>query len=148
MENDNDRKKEYLNQFKDNKEAAIRIEKQIEELERREMSPRTSVIDLYGRGAAIKDLSDYETKKEELVNEMHKSRYERISAYQEIFKAIEKLPNEQERQVLTLRYIRGFKWEKITMEMHLEWAQVHRIHARALKHFQIPNEKMIDSDTL
>ena len=69
---------------------------------------------------------------------MLQARYRRLSTYSEIFQAIEEVPDERERQVLTLRYIKGLKWEEIAVEMHVEWAQVHRIHARALGHFKIP----------
>ena len=83
-------------------------------------------------------MSDYATKKDELISKMMQARYMRVSTYTDIFQAIENAPNERERQVLTYRYIKCLKWEEIAVEMHVEWAQVHRIHANALKHFKIP----------
>lgn len=38
----------------------------------------------------------------------------------------------QERVLMRMRYLEGKTWEEIAGEMHYAWAQVHRIHARAL----------------
>lgn len=96
-------------------------------------------MDVKTHGSSVaKDLSAYIVKKNELVEKMIQARYRRLSIYSEIFQAIEEVPDERERKVLTLRYIKCLKWEEIAVEMHVEWAQVHRIHAQALEHFKIP----------
>lgn len=137
MARENDLKKVYLSKFRESKEAVKRIEDQITALELYEASPKTIDIEMYG-SRARKDMSDYATKKDELISKMMQARYMRVSTYTDIFQAIENAPNERERQVLTYRYIKCLKWEEIAVEMHVEWAQVHRIHANALKHFKIP----------
>lgn len=138
----NEEKKVYLNQFMQCKDALKRIEEQIDEFEQQESSPRISNMDIGIHGSrGIKDLSDYIVKKDELMSKMIQARYKRVSTYSDIFQAIEAIPDEREQQVLTLRYIKGLKWEEIAVKMHVEWAQVHRIHAKALQHFKIPNEK-------
>lgn len=137
MARENDLKKEYLSKFRESIQAVKRIEEQITELERHESSPRTIDIGMHG-SRARKDMSDYAAKKDELISKMMQARYMRVSTYTDIFQSIEDVPSERERQVLTLRYIKCLKWEEIAVEMHVEWAQVHRIHARALKHFKIP----------
>ena len=124
MIRENETKKEYLDKFRENRDAVKRIEEQIK-------------VKIHG-SSVTKDLSAYIVKKNELVEKMLQARYRRLSTYSEIFQAIEEVPDERERQVLTLRYIKGLKWEEIAVEMHVEWAQVHRIHARALGHFKIP----------
>lgn len=108
------------------------------EFQLREASPKIVSMDAEPHSKFQKDLSDYIVKKDELISRMIQTRYKRISTYTDIFQAIEDMPNERERQVLTLRYIKCLKWEEIAVEMHVEWAQVHRIHARALSHFKIP----------
>ncbi len=136
---ENEAKKEYLNKYRENKEAVERIEAQIKEFELHEISPRVIRINTEPHGSRLKkDLSDYAAKKDELCSKMIQARYRRVSIYTDIFQAIEDVPDERERQILTLRYIKCLKWEEIAVEMHLEWAQVHRIHAKALKHFNIP----------
>ena len=137
MARENDLKKVYLSKFRESKEAVKRIEDQITALELYEASPKTIDIEMHG-SRARKDMSDYATKKDELISKMMQARYMRVSTYTDIFQAIENAPNERERQVLTYRYIKCLKWEEIAVEMHVEWAQVHRIHARALGHFKIP----------
>ena len=139
MIRENETKKEYLDKFRENRDAVKRIEEQIKEFEVFETSPKTNSMDVKIHGSSVtKDLSAYIVKKNELVEKMLQARYRRLSTYSEIFQAIEEVPDERERQVLTLRYIKGLKWEEIAVEMHVEWAQVHRIHARALGHFKIP----------
>lgn len=48
-----------------------------------------------------------------------------------IEKAIEEL-NPTERELIRLRYIDGAEWIDIAEAIHFEWAQTHRIHAKAL----------------
>ncbi len=137
--NENEVKKEYLNKFRENREAVQRIEEQISEFELYETTPKTIGLDNGHHGSRVKkDLSDYAAKKDELMAQMIQARYRRISTYTGIFRAIEELPDERERQILTYRYIQCLKWEEIAIKMHMEWAQVHRIHARALEHFKMP----------
>lgn len=138
----NEKKKEYLKQFQESIRAVRRIEEQIQELEADEMCPQAlclngmSVTGSYNN----KDLSVYVAKKDKLLSDMIRARHERIVLYQDIFNRIEKLPEEDEREVLTLRYIKGMKWEAVACHRHVEWAQVHRIHARALKNFKLPED--------
>ena len=46
-------------------------------------------------------------------------------------RAIESLTS-TERELLRLRYIDGADWTEVAAEIHYEWTQTHRIHARAL----------------
>lgn len=141
-ERKNEVKKEYLNKFRESKEALKRIEDQIREVEMHEISSQIGSINSVIHGSSTrKDLSDYIAKKDELVGKMIQERNRRIGTYTDIFQAIENVPDERERLVLTLRYIKCLKWEEIAVKMHVEWAQVHRIHAKALKHLNISKEK-------
>lgn len=49
-----------------------------------------------------------------------------------IEKAIESL-TPTEREVIRMRYIDGAEWFDISDTIHYEWAQTHRIHAKALQ---------------
>ena len=49
----------------------------------------------------------------------------------EIEKAIEHL-EPLERTLIRLYYAEGLTWEEVCVAIHYEWAQTHRIHARAL----------------
>ena len=48
-----------------------------------------------------------------------------------IEQAIESL-DPTERELMRLRYIDGAEWLDVAAEIHYEWTQTHRIHARAL----------------
>jgi RNA polymerase sigma factor (sigma-70 family) len=142
MTRENEEKKEYLKKLRESKNALKRIEEQLKEVES-ETVPKMSKINTVVRGSSMrKDLSDYISKKEELVNKMTKAKYERVDIYNDVFHAIEEMNDERERTILTLRYIKGLKWEEIAVQLHVERAQVHRIHAKALKHFNIPKTEV------
>lgn len=46
---------------------------------------------------------------------------------------IERLPEERQKTLMTLRYISGWGWERIGYEMHYERTQVFDIHRQALE---------------
>lgn len=56
---------------------------------------------------------------------------ELIEGQLRIEKAIESL-DPTERELMRLRYIDGAEWLDVAAEIHYEWTQTHRIHARAL----------------
>lgn len=134
MEKENELKKEYLRSYTPAVSAARRIEEEIERLRADKIAP-VLVMDDMPHAHNQKDLSDYAAKLDELERKLIKARYERIDLYAEIFADIERLEDETEKTVLTYRYLRRYSWEKICVEMGYQWAQMHRIHARALKNF-------------
>lgn len=134
MEKENELKKEYLRSYTPAVSAARRLEEEIERLRADKMTPAL-VMDDMPHAHDQKDFSDYAAKLDELERKLIKARYERIDLYAEIFADIERLEDETEKTVLTYRYLRRYSWEKICVEMGYQWAQVHRIHARALKNF-------------
>ena len=54
-----------------------------------------------------------------------------IDGQMKIEKAIEAL-NPTERELMRLRYIDGADWTEVAATINYEWAQTHRVHARAL----------------
>ena len=56
---------------------------------------------------------------------------ELIEGQLRIERAIESL-DPTERELMRLRYIDGAEWLDVAAEIHYEWTQTHRIHARAL----------------
>lgn len=53
-----------------------------------------------------------------------------------IVKAIEMLEQESYRELLTLRYLLGWTWERIAEQMHYSYRHVTRLHGCALKAMQ------------
>ena len=54
-----------------------------------------------------------------------------IDGQLKIERAIEGL-NPTERELMRLRYIDGADWTEVAATINYEWAQTHRVHARAL----------------
>ena len=133
---ENEKKKEYLSRYLQSKKAAERIEQEIEEVRLNKMFPSLVMSDMPSSHEK-RDLSDYIVKVDMLVDKLIQESYRKINIYTDIFNKIERLENENERQVLTLRYIRGWKWEKIACELGYAWTRIHEIHSKALEHFQI-----------
>lgn len=126
---ENEKKKEFLMSYQKEKRRVRRLEEQLEELRRNKMSPSVT-NDGSRHGTDKKDLSDYAVKEDEIEQELVAARYSRICAFQEVQKRIEAMEDEREKDLLTYRYIRGMKWEKICTEMKHSWQHIHRIHAR------------------
>lgn len=88
-----------------------------------------------------KDLSDYMVQYDRIETNIIKARKDAIIRYEEVRQQIEQLEDENEKRVLTLRYLRDYKWEKIACELKVGWTQIHKIHSNALKNFRKPSEK-------
>lgn len=132
---ENEKKKEYLQSYKKYKQKAKRLEEQLEELRLGKMLPSLVVSDMPSTHNQ-KDLSDYMVQYDDLVSKIIKARKDAVTRFAEVQQAIELLEDENEKTVLTLRYLRDWNWEKICVKMEYSWRQVHYIHSRALEHFK------------
>lgn len=83
------------------------------------------------------DLSEYAAKIDSEIRRYMKARYRRTMICREISDKVERMDNEDEKDVLTYRYIRLMKWEDICVKMNLSWRRVHYIHNDALKNFKM-----------
>lgn len=133
---ENEKKKEYLQSYKKYKQKARRLEEQLEELRLGKMLPSLVVSDMPSAHNQ-KDLSDYMVQYDDLVSRIIKAHKEADIRWSEVQQSIEYLEDENEKNVLTLRYLRNWKWEQIACDVGVEWAQVHRIHSKALKNLEI-----------
>ena len=52
----------------------------------------------------------------------------------EILKAIDSVPDEMQKTILTLRYIEGLDWESVQQQLHVERSWGSKLHGRALWH--------------
>lgn len=130
-------KKAYLQQYLPKKRAAVRIEEDIQELRLDKMFPSQKISDMPRNIGNQQDLSDYMVKLEELEEELIKARYQKIVTYQQIYTDIEAMEDERFKELLIYRYLRGYGWIKICDKLHVEWAQVHRLHKAAVEAFEI-----------
>lgn len=64
--------------------------------------------------------------------QLYQKKAEINTALQEILSAIESLPDERQKEILTLRYVSGKPFSEIMEKMHYREAQTYVIHGRAL----------------
>ena len=50
---------------------------------------------------------------------------------------IEAVEDDRERLLLQYRYLDGWTFEKIAVEMHYSWRQIHRLHSKALTNLKM-----------
>lgn len=133
---ENEEKKEYLKTY----QRAVRREQEIlDEIQRlRADKMFPSVVgDGMPRGNGQSDLSEYAAILDDQIQALREERLEKVKAYENIEKRVRQMKNYDEQRVLRLRYIRGMKWEEVAVAMGNSWQHVHRIHAKALKNFNM-----------
>lgn len=136
---ENEKKKRYLMSYRWAKKQEERILEEIQTLRMDKMFPST-VNDGMPKGSEQRDLSDYAAKLDELIEELKEERLEKIKRLQSIERVIKEIDNEDAQTILRLRYIDGLRWEEVCVAINYEWAQMHRIHARALKEIKINDD--------
>jgi DNA-directed RNA polymerase specialized sigma subunit len=128
--------KEYLQQYKS-------VQREIDDLDYRMAQLRLK----YAAPSAIEysdmpkahntehDLSDYVAKMDEMTDYMI-SKYTRLRGIEvSIYKRLDRMDNQDERELLRLRYIDGLTWSQIADRLSTVERNVYFIHGRALQHF-------------
>lgn len=133
----NEKKKEYLNGYKDAKRREKRILKQIQQLRLDTMFPCLQG-DGMPRGSSQSDLSDYMSRYGELMDELKQERLNAITEYTDIHRAIQKMKDEEEKEILERKYLMRQTWERIAEELGCDRRTAIRKHGNALKNFEIP----------
>ena len=136
MEKENELKKEYLRGYEKAVRQMKRSEEKITEMRLSKIMPSTG-NDGMPHAHNNTDLSAYAALLDEEERRYMKARYHRIKLCKEITDKIERMDNEDEKDVLMYRYIKLMKWEDICVKMGLSWRRTHYIHNDALKHFKI-----------
>ena len=139
----NDQVKQWLWRYREAKKDVRRYENELHELiETQESTGAIEYSDMPKGSGSQSDLSDYMVKRDEAWKRIMKARYKRIVVFQEIKNVIEQLPSADEREIMSCRYMQlnGCKaksWEEVCVITNHEWAQAHRIHAKALKNIRL-----------
>ena len=132
----NEKKKEYLNRYKNAVKKYNSLQEQEERI-RAEMGP--GAIEYSGMPKAHKktDLSDYMVRLEKILYKIADKKREMQEIRLEIEDKITDIDDGIQSRVLYLRYIRFLKWQDICVEIGYSWRQVHRAHSQALKKMNI-----------
>ena len=136
IQEENEQKKEYLKSYRRAIKREQDILDEIQRLRLDKMFPSV-VNDGMPHGSSHSDLSDYAVVLDEQIDLLKEERLERVRCYQKIERQIHQMENEDEQEVLRLRYILGLKWEEVAVKMDYSWKQTHRIHSSALQNFKM-----------
>lgn len=136
IQEENEQKKEYLKSYRQAIKREQDILDEIQRLRLDKMFPSV-VNDGMPHGSSRSDLSDYAAILDEQIDLLKEERLEKVRCYQKIEGQISQMENEDEQEVLRLRYILGMKWEEVAVKMGYSWKQTHRIHSSALKNFKM-----------
>lgn len=133
---ENEKKKEYLLGFQKISRQLARMENELAEIRLNKYCP-SCISDGMPHASRCSDLSSYMAKVDELEKKILKKRYNRLQKQQEIRNRIERMEDENEKDVLTYRYLRGMKWEDIAVKMNIGYRHILRIHGKALEDFKM-----------
>ena len=133
----NEKKKEYLNGYRDAKRREKRILEQIQQLRLDTMFPCLQG-DGMPRGSSQSDLSNYMERRDELEEELKQEMLNAITEYENIHRAIRRMKDEEEKEILERKYLMRQTWEVIAQSLGYSRITVIRIHGKALENFEIP----------
>ena len=128
----NGEKKKILMSYRRLSQQEKAIIEQIDELTLLK-SPR---LDGMPRGSPDpKDLSEIVALADGIFEKWQKLLDKKYAALSVITDALEQMPNETEKTLLMLRYIKGMTFEQVAVEMGYSWRHTLRLHGQALAHF-------------
>lgn len=133
---ENEKKKEFLKRY----QKAVRREQDIlDEIQRLRADKMFPSVcnDGMPRGSSQTDLSDYVAEIDAAIEDLKEERLEKIKIYREIEMRIRCMKDEDEQEVLRMRYIKGMKWEYIAEKMNYSYSGTLKLHGRALVNIEI-----------
>ena len=90
------------------------------------------------RGSNQSDLSDYMERYDNLMEELKKEELDAVAQYTEIHRAIRRMQDDEEKEILERKYLMQQTWEEIAEEIRCDRRPAMRKHGNALKNFKIP----------
>lgn len=88
-------------------------------------------------GFSQNDLSSYAAVLQEREEELYREGVSQVQSYKDIAFRISRLEDQDERDVLFYRYIKGYDWWKIAQIMDYSERWIYELHGRALKKIEI-----------
>lgn len=137
VKNDNFRKKNYLRGYRKHSEKIKRIEAEIEEIRGMKLYPSMEADGMPHGSGGTGDLSGWAARLQEMEEELYGEGVEQVKAYNRISHRIKQLDNEDERDVLFYRYIKGMEWWQIAQTMDFSERWIYELHGSALKKLNV-----------
>lgn len=125
--------KEFLQQYQD---AEYEIRAKLDQIHRlRELS--TSTTQALGgdrvQSSAENKLERIVAKIADMESEVDEDIDKLVETKKQVAEVISRVPDAAQRNVLTLRYINGKRWEEIAVDMNYNYRWVLELHGRALR---------------
>lgn len=138
---ENEKKKKFLRGYLKHVRRIRRINAEIAELRSMKLYPSLKPDDgMPHSNGGQGDLSTYAAQLDDMIRDLQHERYLMVKTYQQIAQQIEKLRSENEKDVLFYRYIKGSEWYEIAEMMGYSERWIHKLHGKALAHFELPKE--------
>ncbi len=162
LKKENKTKKDYLKRYQQETMALRRIEDELEELRLDRMFPTSNSDGMPHAHNNEDGMSKYAVLLDKYERKLIKKKYRRIRIRSEIRNRIEQLENENEKNVLTYRYIRLvdltelikqpdgtykektitpkcklMEWDDVAVKMGYSRTQIDRFHSDALKNLKM-----------
>lgn len=136
VKTENEKKKEYLREYRRHGKKIRRIEAEISEIRSMKMYP-SIVNDGMPKGSNQSDLSTYAGQLREKEDKLYAEGVEQVKTYNDISVRINRIKDEDEKDVLFYRYIKGMEWWEIAKTMDYSESWIYELHGRALKNLEI-----------
>lgn len=127
----NSEKKNILRSYRRYKQSADALNAELSAL----ASPKSPNLDGMPHSGKQKDLSDIAIRIEKIFDRLQVVLDKQYEALDLIDSEIEKMPNQNERTLLTLHYIAGYNLKKTARKMSYSYDRACHIHGEALAHF-------------
>ena len=139
VQDENNRKKEYLNGYRKAIRRIRRVDEELEELQELAKSVKaTGYSGMPHGGGTSKDLSDELARIDSLKRKLEREKEQVVESYISIEKCIGDVEDEEENDVLFYRYVKGLRWWEIAEKMECTERWVNKLHGRALNRLKIP----------
>ena len=126
--------KKELKEYIETKREIKIIEEKIEYLESKKTSIKSMIIDDMPKPEPEQDrLGELLGEIEELIDIYNKKQDKLFKQQIKIEKCIDKLEDPTDRNILRLKYIDGYTWERICVELNYSWNGIHKKHRKILE---------------
>lgn len=137
VQEQNEKKKEFLNNYKNLCRKIKSLEEQLQSLKEVEQSAKIQQLTDMPKSGRQTDLSDYIVRAEKVMSKIIKLKRECEGRKLEIENIIADMQDGIEADILRKRYLEFKTWEQICVEIGYSWMQTHRLHSKALSNFRI-----------
>lgn len=125
--------KEELKEYIETKREIKIIEEKIEFLEEKKTSIKSMVIDDMPKPEPEQDrLGELLGEIEGLIEQYNKKQDKLFKQQMKIEKCIDKLEDSIDRNIMRLKYIDGYTWERICVMLNYSWNGIHKKHRKIL----------------